>query len=123
MLRDGALCCVPCLARPITDGATEALSEAALGALVAEFIGSAPQMERQLCPKILSLNKTGAYERHGVTYRHIENTPRGMKIRLIRWDRKFMRNRFILTECGGLKFAIRFDDQDRSIRTHAIVDL
>jgi hypothetical protein len=34
-----------------------------------------------------------------------------------------MHNRFILTECGGLKFAIGLDDQDSSARTHDIVDL
>src|SRR5436309_6283672 len=38
VLRDGALCCVQCLAAPVSGDATAALSEAELGALVAEFI-------------------------------------------------------------------------------------
>src|SRR2546427_9144196 len=36
--RSGALCCVQCLASPTPDDAVGALSEAALSALVAEFI-------------------------------------------------------------------------------------
>ena len=36
-LRNGALCCVPCLAQPGSEDAAEALSEAELSALVAEF--------------------------------------------------------------------------------------
>src|SRR5262245_61693583 len=38
-LRNGALCCVPCLAQPGSEDAAEALSEAELSALVAEFSG------------------------------------------------------------------------------------
>jgi hypothetical protein len=38
VLRDGALYCVPCLTSPVSDAAAEALSEAELSALVAEFI-------------------------------------------------------------------------------------
>jgi hypothetical protein len=38
MLRDGVLCCVQCLAAPVSDDAVAALSDAALAALVAEFI-------------------------------------------------------------------------------------
>ena len=37
VLRNGALCCVPCLAQPGSEDAAEALSEAELSALVAEF--------------------------------------------------------------------------------------
>ena len=37
VLRHGALCCVPCLAQPGSEDAAEALSEAELSALVAEF--------------------------------------------------------------------------------------
>ena len=37
VLRHGALCCVPCLAQPMSEDAAEALSEAELSALVAEF--------------------------------------------------------------------------------------
>jgi hypothetical protein len=54
---------------------------------------------------------------------HVDYPPRGLKIRLIRWDREFIHNHFILTEYGGLKFASGCDDQDRSARTHDIVDL
>ena len=46
-----------------------------------------------------------------------------MKIRLIRWDRHSLHNRFILTEYGGLKFATGLDDHDGSARRHDIVDL
>ena len=35
--RNGAPCCVPCLAQPGSEDAAEALSEAELSALVAEF--------------------------------------------------------------------------------------
>src|SRR4030095_2493368 len=38
VLRDGALCCVQCLASPAADNATAAVSEAELSTLVAEFI-------------------------------------------------------------------------------------
>ena len=38
VLRDGALCCVQCLAAPVSDDDAAALSEEALAALVAEFI-------------------------------------------------------------------------------------
>ena len=38
MLRDGALCCVQCLAAPVTKDGAAALSEEALAVLVAEFI-------------------------------------------------------------------------------------
>jgi len=38
MLHDGALCCVQCLASPVSGDATAALSDAELSALVAEFI-------------------------------------------------------------------------------------
>jgi hypothetical protein len=38
VLRDGALCCVQCLAAPISEDGAAALSEDALAALVAEFI-------------------------------------------------------------------------------------
>jgi hypothetical protein len=38
VLRNDALCCVQCLASPASEGAAEALSDAALSALVAEFI-------------------------------------------------------------------------------------
>jgi hypothetical protein len=38
VVRDGALCCVQCLAAPISKDDTAALSDAALAALVAEFI-------------------------------------------------------------------------------------
>ena len=38
VLRDGALCCVLCLAAPISEDGATALSEDALAALVAEFI-------------------------------------------------------------------------------------
>ena len=37
VLRNGALCCVPCLGQPGSEDAAEALSEAELSALVAEF--------------------------------------------------------------------------------------
>src|SRR4029434_2175448 len=37
VLRDGALCCVQCLAAPISEDGAAALSEDALTALVAEF--------------------------------------------------------------------------------------
>jgi hypothetical protein len=37
VLRHGALCCVPCLGQPGSEDAAEALSEAELSALVAEF--------------------------------------------------------------------------------------
>ena len=49
--------------------------------------------------------------------------PRGMKIRLIRWDQNHLHNRFILTEKGGLKFATGLDEHDGSANTHDIVDL
>ncbi len=49
--------------------------------------------------------------------------PRDLKIRLIRWDRNYLHNRFILTEYGGLKFATGLDEHDGSARTHDIVDL
>jgi hypothetical protein len=49
--------------------------------------------------------------------------PRGIKIRLIRWDQDYLHNRFILTENGGLKFAIGLDDHNDSARKHDIVDL
>lgn len=38
VLRHGALCCVPCLASPASEDTAEALSDAELSALVAEFI-------------------------------------------------------------------------------------
>jgi hypothetical protein len=38
VLRDGVLCCVQCLAAPVSGAATAALSDAELSALVAEFI-------------------------------------------------------------------------------------
>ena len=38
MVRDGALCCVQCLAAPVSKDDAAALSEEALAALVAEFI-------------------------------------------------------------------------------------
>jgi hypothetical protein len=38
MVRDGALCCVQCLAAPVSEDDAAALSDAALAALVAEFI-------------------------------------------------------------------------------------
>jgi hypothetical protein len=38
VLRDGALCCVQCLAAPVSGAATAALSDAELSALVTEFI-------------------------------------------------------------------------------------
>jgi hypothetical protein len=37
VLRNGTLCCVPCLGQPGSEDATETLSEAELSALVAEF--------------------------------------------------------------------------------------
>ena len=49
--------------------------------------------------------------------------PRGMQIRLIRWDQKYLHNRFILTEYGGLKFSTGLDDHNSSALTHDIVDL
>jgi hypothetical protein len=49
--------------------------------------------------------------------------PNGLKIRLIRWDQSYLHNRFILTENGGLKFAIGLDDHNSSVRKHDIVDL
>ena len=56
--------------------------------------------------------------------RHLPSiVPRGMKIRLIRWDRNSLHNRFILTEYGGLKFTTGLDDHDGSARRHDIVDL
>jgi hypothetical protein len=38
VLRDGALCCVQCLAAPVSEDGVAALDEGALAALVAEFI-------------------------------------------------------------------------------------
>jgi hypothetical protein len=38
VLRDGALCCVQCLAAPVSDNAAATLSDAELSALVTEFI-------------------------------------------------------------------------------------
>jgi len=56
--------------------------------------------------------------------RHLPSiVPRGLKIRLMRWDRSYLHNRFILTEYGGLKFATGHDEHDGSARTHDIVDL
>ena len=49
--------------------------------------------------------------------------PRGMKIWPIRWDQGYLYNHFILTENGGLKFAIGLDDHNNSTLTHDIVDL
>jgi hypothetical protein len=46
-----------------------------------------------------------------------------MKIRPVRWDQGCLHNRFILTENGGLKFAIGLDDHNNSARKHDIVDL
>ena len=37
VLRDGALCCVQCLTSPVSDAAAEALSDAELSTLIAEF--------------------------------------------------------------------------------------
>src|SRR5215468_11014637 len=37
VLRDGALCCVQCLAAPVSDNATATLSDAELSAMLAEF--------------------------------------------------------------------------------------
>ncbi len=49
--RNGALCCVQCLASPVSEDATEAVSEAELSVLVAEFIrlhAEAKQLNDQL---------------------------------------------------------------------------
>jgi hypothetical protein len=56
--------------------------------------------------------------------RHLPSIiPQGMKIRLIRWDRSYLHNRFILTEYGGLQFATGLDDHNGSATRHDIVDL
>ncbi len=49
--------------------------------------------------------------------------PRGLTIRLVRWDQDHLHNRFILTEYGGLQFATGLDEHAGSARTHDIVDL
>lgn len=49
--------------------------------------------------------------------------PRGIKIRLIRWDQDHLHNRFILTEHGGLKFSHGLDDHNGRSPKHDIVDL
>jgi hypothetical protein len=38
--------------------------------------------------------------------------PSGMKIRLVRWDKEYLHNRYILTEYGGLSFGTGLDDHD-----------
>src|SRR5262249_17581935 len=38
--------------------------------------------------------------------------PRGMKIRLVRWDQKYLHNRYILTDRGGLSFSTGLREHD-----------
>lgn len=49
--------------------------------------------------------------------------PRGMEVRLVRWDQAHLHNRFILTESGGLKFATGLDEHDGNPLSHDLVDL
>lgn len=49
--------------------------------------------------------------------------PRGLKVRMVRWDHAYLHNRFVLTECGGLKFGIGLDDQAGGNLSHDLVDL
>jgi hypothetical protein len=50
--------------------------------------------------------------------------PRGIQqIELIRWDQKYLHNRFVLTEYGGLMFATGLDNHYGSAHTHDIVTL
>jgi hypothetical protein len=49
--------------------------------------------------------------------------PRGLKIRLVRWDQIHLHARYILTEKGGVKFGSGLDDHDGSPRKHCDVDL
>ena len=49
--------------------------------------------------------------------------PRGIKIRLIRWDQDHLHNRFILTDSGGLKFSHGLDEHNSRPPKHDIVDL
>jgi len=49
--------------------------------------------------------------------------PSGLKVRLVRWDQAYVHNRFILTECGGLKFGTGLDDHDGRPLSHDLVDL
>ena len=52
--------------------------------------------------------------------RHI---PSGLKVRLVRWDQRYLHNRYVLTECGGLKFGTGLDDPDGRTVLHDLVDL
>ena len=56
--------------------------------------------------------------------RHLPSIiPRGMKIRLVRWDQAHLHERYILTEKGGVKFSGGLDDHDGGPRKHGDVDL
>lgn len=61
---------------------------------------------------------------HAQCRRHLPSIiPRGMKIRLIRWDQASLHNRFILTDFCGLQFATGLDEHDGSARMYDIIDL
>ncbi len=50
--------------------------------------------------------------------------PHGIQqIELMRWDQKYLHNRFVLTEYGALMFAVGLDDHYGSALTHDIVTL
>jgi hypothetical protein len=52
--------------------------------------------------------------------RHI---PAGLKVRVVRWEQKYMHNRYVLTERGGLKYGTGLDDHDGGTVAHDMVDL
>ncbi len=61
---------------------------------------------------------------HAECVKHLPSIiPRGMKIRLVRWDQTHLHNRFILTDSGGLKFSHGLDDHNGRPPKHDIVDL